>query len=38
MSLAVPLIAFLDALGQFLRPSTLAEVVLNGLSKAASTR
>ena len=35
MSLAVPLIAFLDALGQFLQPSTLAEVILNGLSKAA---
>ena len=35
MSLAVPLVAFLDALGQFFRPSTLAEVILNGLSKAA---
>ncbi|MFB6118168.1 branched-chain amino acid ABC transporter permease [Halosegnis sp.] len=31
----MPLVAVLDALGQFLRPSTLAEVFVNGLSKAA---
>ena len=35
MTGGVPLVAFLDTLGQFLRPSTLAEVILNGLSKAA---
>jgi len=31
----LPLVSMLDALGQFLRPSTLGEVVVNGLSKAA---
>ena len=31
----VPLVSFLDALGQFLRPSTLGEVILNGLAKGA---
>ena len=31
----LPLVSMLDALGQFLRPSTLGEVLVNGLSKAA---